>query len=487
MALYLFGIGGTGARVMKAFTMLLASGAKVDNAEAVIPILIDPDTANGDLTRTLAILKHYQSIQRATSAQDGFFGTPIKSLNELGEDGGSTDQFRFEIEGVKGHQFGEFIRFAEMSRANQALTSLLYSDANLKSDMAVGFKGNPHIGSVVLNKMRESDLFRKFATAVNEHDRVFVISSIFGGTGAAGFPLLVKNIRNGDSNTPNHHRLQNMPIGAVTILPYFDVDNGNGQTVIDSNSFIAKTKAALRYYAKNLTGESDPRLNALYYIGDKVSNTQAGADGAAQQKNKAHFIELAAAMAIIDFMRTPAHELTAVKGIAQSPRYFEYGLKGETSRITFGDFGQKSHELIAHPLTRYYLFLKFYRDHYAESEHAKWVKELKLQMAELDARFRDDLQRFNQFYDEWLAEMESSEVRFAPLKRSVDKKDILKMVENYEDKTKKMPWSTVGVEKYNDALSSKSPSITNGGSAASKVLSLFHKTTGDLIAERIKL
>jgi hypothetical protein len=45
---FVFAIGGTGSRVVKALTFLLASGVKI-NAERVVPIFIDPDKSNGDL------------------------------------------------------------------------------------------------------------------------------------------------------------------------------------------------------------------------------------------------------------------------------------------------------------------------------------------------------------------------------------------------------------------------------------------------------
>ena len=50
--------------------------------------------------------------------------------------------------------------------------------------MDVGFKGNPNIGSVVLNQIFESDAFNDFATSFGQGDRIFIVSSIFGGTGA---------------------------------------------------------------------------------------------------------------------------------------------------------------------------------------------------------------------------------------------------------------------------------------------------------------
>lgn len=487
MALYVFGIGGTGARVLKAFTFLLASGLPLENTEAVIPILIDPDTANGDLTRTIEILKAYQTVQRSSGSTSGFFGTAVKSLNEQGDDGGAEDQFRFDIEGVTGKRFKEFIDYEGMSRANRALASMLYSDKNLASDMQVGFKGNPHIGSAVLNKMRDSTLFHKFAAAVNENDRVFIISSIFGGTGAAGFPILVKNIRSADAGIPNHARLRDMPLGAVTVLPYFDVDSTGGRTVIDSNSFIAKTKDALSYYAQNLTSEAAPRLNALYYIGDNLGNTQAGADGAQQQRNKAHFIELAAAMSIFDFMRMGRESLRVTDGKVQSPRYLEYGLKEATAPVRFGHFGVRSRATAAKALTQYYLFLRFFRDFYAAQEEGSWAKDEdgKLRLRNLNALFVENLHAFNGFYEQWLEEMEQTGIGFRPFKRGASDADILKMVEGFEEKAGFL--ALKGLKKYLDTLARVVQKENKGLTPPAKLLSLFEKTTAELVADRIRL
>ncbi len=487
MALYIFGIGGTGARVLKAFTFLMASGMSVENTEAVIPILIDPDTANGDLTRTIEILKAYQTVQRTAGSTSGFFGTAVKSLNEQGDGGGAEDQFRFDLEGVTGKRFKEFIDYEGMNRANRALASLLYSEKNLASDMQVGFKGNPHIGSAVLNKMRESALFQKFAAALNENDRVFIISSIFGGTGAAGFPILVKNIRSADAGIPNHARLREVPMGAVTVLPYFDVDGSSGKTVIDSNSFIAKTKDALAYYAQNLTSEAAPRLNALYYIGDNLGNTQAGADGAQQQRNKAHFIELAAAMAIFDFMRIDRGALRVDDGIVQSPRYLEYGLKDTTSPVRFGHFGARSRAATAKALTQYYLFLRFFRDFYATQDEGPWAKDEdgKLLRKNLNARFVESLSSLNGYYEQWIEEMEQTGIGFRPFKRTVGDADILKIVEGFEEKPGFL--ALKGLKKYVDTLNSIVRQENRGQNPQAKLLSLFQKTTTALVDERIRL
>ena len=47
--LYVFAIGGTGSRVLRSLTMLLASGCKTESSE-IVPIIIDPDASAADLS-----------------------------------------------------------------------------------------------------------------------------------------------------------------------------------------------------------------------------------------------------------------------------------------------------------------------------------------------------------------------------------------------------------------------------------------------------
>ncbi len=58
--LYVFGIGGTGSRVLRALTMLLASGVECAN-ETIVPIIIDPDDSAADKTRTVEAMKKYMA------------------------------------------------------------------------------------------------------------------------------------------------------------------------------------------------------------------------------------------------------------------------------------------------------------------------------------------------------------------------------------------------------------------------------------------
>jgi hypothetical protein len=425
--LFVFAIGGTGSRVVKALTMLLASGVEIRHTDTIVPIIIDPDSSNGDLTRTVEILKTYKEIREKTWSQEsGFFKTKISSLDELGDGGFVSDNFTFDIDGVKEQLFKEFIGYSELERNSRAFISLLFSKLNLDADMDIGFMGNPNIGSVVLNKFKYSDSFLKFAGNFEQDDRVFIISSIFGGTGAAGFPLILKNIRDAKHPIPHHSFLRDAKIGAVTVLPYFAIRQNDG-TTIDSNRFISKTKAALSYYSRNVSGSS--AINALYYIGDVVTNEQEGADGSNKQRNKAHFIELAAALSIVDFMELENSDLSVVDGRATSPKFYEFGITNESSAISFGDVAKETYNQIARPLTRYTLFQSLMENHYEELCHHKneaWLFHGNNRLSEdaLDSRLRSSLKNFNRHFREWVKEMDTSNVAFRALDVGLTGKDI---------------------------------------------------------------
>lgn len=489
--LFLFAIGGTGSRVVKALTMLLASGVEIKNTDTIIPIIIDPDSANGDLNRTVEILKTYKEIrEKSFSSEATFFKTKIQSLDELGDGGFVSDTFKFDIDGVKEQLFKEFIGYPELDFNNRAFATLLFSKANLNSDMEVGFKGNPNIGSVVLNKFKSSDFFKKFAANFEENDRVFIISSIFGGTGAAGFPLILKNIREADHNLSRHSFLRKAKIGAVTVLPYFGVRK-NEETSIDSNSFISKTKAALSYYARNVSGNKS--INALYYIGDKVVNDQEGADGANKQKNKAHFIELASALAVIDFMDLTDTDLTTLNGEASNPKYFEFGLRNETNGITFNDLSKETYEIIANPLTQYSLFKSLFDNHYeslCDNKNEAWIYHgnNKLSKESLDSRFRHSLTQFNSRFNEWLYEMQTSTVLFNGIDQTKSGKDIYNLVNgNPHKKGIFRKWlEGSGLNHFRGVLSKEEASLDHFDSPK-KLVALFSNATNKITTQEIKI
>jgi len=485
MALYVFGIGGTGARVIKALTLLMASGVQPGNTRTVIPLLIDPDDGNGDLNRTLDLLRLYRNLRGYTEQDiNKFFSTEIRSFDDTGG-AEKANEYHFSLSGDRKQSFKDMIGLNTMEPASQAMARMIFSEQNLEDNMEVGFKGNPNIGSVVLNRFKDSDTFRSFATSFNPGDRIVIIGSIFGGTGAAGLPLLIKNLRHPDPALPKCELLRNAPIAAISVLPYFDVQ---GETSIDSNTFISKTKAALSYYAANVC--ENRSVNALYYLGDQVANTHKGADGGSEQRNKAHFVELAAAMAIVDFMQYGVQDLAVEKGRVQTPMYFEYGLKEEAHEIQFRHLGRNSFNTAARSLTQYFLFQKFFREHYKEMPpRVAWMNNgaNKLTLDVLDPRMQSDLERFNGIFEEWLKEMEQSTTTFKPFRRDVSGKDMLNAVIGFEEKTSWNPMEARGMDRFSKILSKEETQLPALGNSERKLFGLFYNTTKEIITTHIKL
>lgn len=396
MKTFVFGIGGTGARVLRSLTLLLASG--VDCKSTIVPVIIDPDLNNGDLTRTVSLMQRYTAVRGAlnftNNGKNKFFGTEIFEESN----------FRMPINNSQNVSFQEFMDMDNMTIESRAMLKMLYSDKNLESDMVVGFKGNPNIGSIVLNQFADTDEFKNLANNFAEGDRIFIISSIFGGTGASGFPLLLKTLRtNGD--IPNHGLINEAEIGAVTVLPYFKV-TPVGESSIESDTFISKTKAALAYYDKNIGRD----INTLYYIGDNTAAQKSydNNEGGDAQKNNAHLIEMLSALAVIDFANAQSN--------AGGPVYKEFGLVSDNvEKVIFSDFAPGTIGQIRKPMTQMMLFTHYMkRMSVGNSLRQQWSQDYDLDRNFFASDFVNNLRYIQKDYEIWLKEMEDNQVGFAP-------------------------------------------------------------------------
>ncbi|MBR6196167.1 MAG: hypothetical protein IKQ72_01040 [Bacteroidaceae bacterium] len=391
--LYVFGIGGTGARVLRSFTMLMAAGVNI-GVDEIVPIVIDPDASNADLTRTVTLMNNYRSIRSSLSFSDSnesiFFR---KELSQI------LVNYTLCVKDTDDKTFQQFIDLPSMDKTSQAMMRMFFSEKNLASSMNVGFKGNPNVGSVVLNQIVDSEDFQTFANNFDSGDKIFIISSIFGGTGASGFPLLLKTLRTG-TNFPNHDIINHAEIGAISILPYFKLDKDE-QSEIDSSTFISKTKSALAYYENNIIKNNS--IDALYFLADDVANTYENHEGGIAQQNDAHLIEFLAATAIVDFSNKQ-HQNTTNK---------ELGLKDLVDSVTFDSFYDNQNRLLYAPLTEF-LMMANCLDHKFDYYSSKSFNANNDNFRELySSSFMSDLRNFVILFIDWLAEMKNN-------KRSLD-------------------------------------------------------------------
>lgn len=478
--LYVFGIGGTGSRVLKSLTMLLASGVKID-ADKIVPIIIDPDHAAADLTRTVEMMRTYNSIRSQltfdSASENKFFGTEFDLSIVPG--------VVMPLDNTQDVKFDEYIGYSELDKANKALASMLFSQHNLNADMNVGFKGNPNIGSVVLNQYQHSKIFQDIIASFEQGDRIFVISSIFGGTGASGFPLLVKNLRAVSNELSGNGNVKDAPIGAITVLPYFAVKPEDAsKSEIDSSTFIAKAKAALTYYDKNVT---EP--NVLYYVADRVSNQYENVDGGTGQQNDAHIVELISALSIVDFMSIPVDQLVTVNGKPETCMYKEYGIKDDQESVIYENLSDQTKRLIQTRMTQYVLFCKFMKEQLNESiKTQQWAKDLQYDDNFLAGSFYGNLESFRDSSFTWLDELAGNKRGFAPYELEENKNELFGFVKGI--KPARVMWNlNSNYALFDDRLNIIAHNLrtTNGKTKNHFFVELFFQATKKLVEEKLRM
>lgn len=467
--LYVFGIGGTGARVIRALTFLLSAGVKCDSE--IVPIIIDPDLNNGDLARTVKLLHKYQAIRSKLSYEDvvqnKFYRTEIVE---------NIHDFQMPLKNTLDVTFEKYMNVNAMNEANRALMRMLFSEKNLGSKMEVGFKGNPNIGSVVLNQFSDSVEFGNFANSFTQNDRIFIISSIFGGTGASGFPLLLKTLRTNQS-LPQHALLNNAIIGGITVLPYFTV-NKDSNSEIESDTFISKTKSALHYYQKNITGNNS--IDVLYYVGDNDGNTESypNSEGGSDQKNKAHFIELISALAVLDFEQK--HTIKNGNAVCK-----EYGTESKNDEMIFSNLGMETNRAIKTALTQYVMFSQYLKNtDESVRESQQWMKDKGFDKTFWDGDFiKILLSNFDEF-EKWLDEMSNNHIAFSPFTRK--KENPFDIVQGITPKKSRW-YGKDGYQLFDKTLNCKQETILPGAIKERQFIELFYVATKQLAQDKLNL
>lgn len=425
---YIFAIGGTGARVLRSLTMLLASGYKgSSSSETVIPIIIDYDTENGSTEETQKLLECYQKISSAAfknkkDVKDTFFCTQVRKLRDVSKAPARlNNSTRFEVyldpKEVES-TFAEHIGYGTINDTNgtgptRYLLDSLYDtsegvNAELKLSLKKGFKGCPNIGCVVTKRLTDTEEIRQFLSLPNKDDKILIIGSIFGGTGASGIPMLLDMLKD-EAGLPEN------VVGVIAVEPYFKVVPSKN-SVINSATFEAKTKAALEAY--DLGTSVNKLADAVYYVGDdRTSGAFNNEEGGVKQKNPAHVAELVAAICACDFME---RDIKINKGFDAA--FFETWIDQPALEIdeeerndaqekkqvvlkaeSFGDLAGAYID----PLCKLGLFNQFCKNYYLTCGNGDrtdvWLKDTGLNK---DSELRGNLKEFITAFESWITEME---------------------------------------------------------------------------------
>lgn len=305
--LYVFAIGGSGEQTLRSLVTLLMIGMPV-GAKKIVPVIVDNDVNAKSLTECERLISLYNNTDTSNGGKLGLRATYDHSkLSEL------PSFAHVEIaKPVKlspsgdnlnslGHVIGAINLTNPVDNRLEAEKDLLYTHDDLNMPLNIGFVGNPNIGSVVLNSSSfQMDEFTNITAGITSNDGVMVVGSLFGGTGAAGIPMIVNKFFTDD---PTKKAL----LGAITLLPYFETNKANrvdnhiineNKYDVSSETFQTKTRAALMYYADYMNA-----LDYLYYVGDDNKMAYKHSVGGPTQANPMHLVEVMSALSIIDFTK----------------------------------------------------------------------------------------------------------------------------------------------------------------------------------------
>ena len=461
----------------------------------LVPIIIDPHKANEDLKRTENLLRQYRQLRKSlygdrTDVSDGFYAARISTLSDVVPGAQNLpDTFVFNLGSVDSKKFADFIGYNTLDSANQALCSMMFSKSQLDTKMDIGFVGSPNIGSVALNLFKDSEEFKQFSNVFQKQDRIFIVSSIFGGTGAAGYPIIVKNIRNAAGNAAINNRgdLRDAKIGALTVLPYFNIQQ-DPNSPISRADFISKTKSALFYYHDNLTGirqngkdTGHSKINACYYLGDELgSNPYFNDPGGNGQRNDAHIVEFVGALSVLDFLQTPDDKLQTVGGEAINPIFKEYGLAADKHHISLKDLGLPTRALIDKQMIKFHLAYMYITNQLRNDIGRGYTEDKpEIKQAFLTSTFYATLTAgFFVAYRQWLKELKGNMRSFEPFNLDADKlKDCITDVMPKTGFLKSaIDYKTILTAMNSASQKATKQSLFASGNVAAKLLTLLNDT-----------
>ncbi|MCB5265291.1 MAG: hypothetical protein LHW41_03475 [Candidatus Cloacimonetes bacterium] len=308
MRYYVFAIGGTGARCLESLVFLCAMGL---GPKELHPILVDPDSSNGNVNRTRTLITKYKAIrdQLTNSVEGDYFYTDI-----LYEDTEDKKDTKLRIPNVINPNAGldtgmnTLAHFIEYNNNlslsdDKYLADLLYSKREMDMDMTEGYRGVPSIGSILMTNVKDHPFWPVLTSALknDSSSKAFIFASVFGGTGASGYPVISQLLKKAAPNAR---------VGGALLLPYFRLQDpknlgtqteafNNDEILPDSNFFLMNTKAACEFYKNNFS-----KNVSNYVLGDDLdicSQYENYSKGSADQENNSHMIELFAAYAALDF------------------------------------------------------------------------------------------------------------------------------------------------------------------------------------------
>lgn len=352
---FVLGIGGTGMRCIESLIHLCAIGM-FDDTEIHL-LALDTDSNNGNFARLKELKEAYCGTKgldepSRTVHIDTFFSANIKYY-EFCPDYETKSSF----EAVFNYSNTRSVKSEEAD-----LADLFLSKDVEQFNLRHGYRAQTHLGSMMMyhsiieaaRSSKKNDLQRylqQLTTACqNGSPRVFILGSVFGGTGASSIPIIPKAlseaamiVNNGAVNI-----LGSAYFGSTLLTAYFnfkapsDAEIKNQKVIAQSARFALNSQVAMMFYDDDTTVKST--YQKFYMLGtdgmtwNPMQNQQPTKTitGGAEQRNDSHYIELLSACAALDFLNEPEASLQENKE-NHSTDYL-YRAISDSGELDFKDF-----------------------------------------------------------------------------------------------------------------------------------------------------
>jgi hypothetical protein len=206
--------------------------------------------------------------------------------------------------------------------------------------------------------------------------------------------------------------------------------------------------------------------------------------GGQEQRNKAHFLEMAGALAILDFCKN-------INSVPQTTQIKEFGIEHDTQNISFTDLNIENAKQLSAPLTKFHLYTEYLNKGLSRSLNtARWTKSnIKLvrgnKQSLLDrnyfnsAEYNTQIKSFNDYFEEWIKEMKENKPVFSPFEE-ITADNALEIVKGQTPKGDKS-FKALDIQ---NCLLTDNISIRNKEKKHTMLIKMFGRSTERVLSKR---
>lgn len=361
---FVLGIGGTGMRCIESLIHLCAMGM-FDDTDIHL-LALDTDKNNGNFGRLKELKEAYVntkglSAEKRVAHKDTFFSANIK-------------YYEFSPNYETKSTFKDVFNYGDTQYNRREETDLadlvLYRNVE-EFNLQHGYRAQTHLGSMMMYQAiveaAQSPMpsgLKDFLSALitettSGKAKVFIMGSVFGGTGASSIPIIPQALSRAAQIMSNGSAdiLRNSYFGSTLLTAYFNFTLPDGgqlshqKVIATSDKFALNSQVAMMFYDDDATVRST--YQRFYMMGtnglnwnpmQRDNNVQNHTlTGGAEQKNDSHYIELLAASAALDFYN--CSEDILVQDKANYTTEYLYRAIGENDKFEFQDFVGKDRQV----------------------------------------------------------------------------------------------------------------------------------------------